>query len=360
MSFISRIPARACLAAVLALACTVQAQSSAGTASRNTVPAASSAGTDGAAPGTGVWANYDFVPGSRPLYVNDFTSDVVGDFPKRLRWGQGTFEVVESDGTRFLRATSPGWLAIPLPETLPERFTLEFQLSAVGGWNQEVIFGGEARGLRQPRLILSQARSGVIIGSEMTLSAPAKAYRGTVFPVRVMVDGTYAKVFMGETRVANVPTIDLGRSREIRLVIRAQQGAPVLIGDVRVMAGGRDLYDALADKGRVATQGILFATGSAVVRAESTPTLREIATMLVAHPELRLSIEGHTDDTGDSTANRSLSERRAAAVRTVLVERFGVDASRLDSKGLGSTVPARVNTSPEGRHANRRVELVRR
>ncbi|MES3034297.1 MAG: OmpA family protein [Gemmatimonadota bacterium] len=324
---------------------------------QSALPAATPAA--GGAPATSdIWANYDFVPGSRPLYVNDFTGDVVGDFPARLRWGQGTFEIVETQGTRFLRATSGGWFAIPLPERLPERFTVEFLMSASGGWNQEIYFGPSSRGVMQPRVLISQNRSGVAIGSEQTLSAPARSYRGAVFPIRVMVDGAHAKVFMGETRVANIPTIDFGREREIRVFVRAQQGAPVLIGDVRVMAGGKDLYDAIAADGRVATQGILFATGSDIVKPESRPTLERIAAMLTSHPTLRLTIEGHTDDVGDAGANAALSERRAAAVRSALVSAHGIDGARLAAKGLGATRPVRPNTTSEGRQANRRVELV--
>jgi outer membrane protein OmpA-like peptidoglycan-associated protein len=308
---------------------------------------------------SGMWANYDFVPGNRPLYVNDFSADVVGDFPSRLRWGQGTFEIVETQGARFLRATSSGWFAIPLAERLPERFTLELQLSATGGWNQEIFFGPSARGAKQPHVIVSQHASGVIVGDAQTLSRPAREVRGAVFPVRVMVDGAHAKVFIGETRVANVPTIDLGRDREIRVQVRAQQGAPVLIGDVRVMAGGKDLYDALAADGRVATQGILFESGSDVVKPESGPTLKVISTMLAAHPTLRLSIHGHTDNVGDAKDNAKLSERRAAAVRAALSAQYGVDESRLSIRGLGASTPVQPNTTPEGRYANRRVELVR-
>jgi outer membrane protein OmpA-like peptidoglycan-associated protein len=159
--------------------------------------------------------------------------------------------------------------------------------------------------------------------------------------------------------VANVPTIDLGRDREIRIQVRAQQGAPVWIGDVRVMAGGKDLYEALAADGRVATQGILFESGSDVVKPESGPTLKHIAQMLAAHPTLRLSIDGHTDSVGDAQANLKLSERRAAAVRALLSAQYGVDASRLSIRGLGASVPVQSNATPEGRHANRRVELVR-
>jgi OmpA-OmpF porin, OOP family len=308
---------------------------------------------------SGIWANYDFVPGNRPLYVNDFSADVVGDFPSRLRWGQGTFEIVETQGTRFLRATSSGWFAIPLAERLPERFTLELQLSASGGWNQELYFGPAARGAKQPHVIVSQHASGVVVGDAQTVSRPARDVRGAVFPVRVMVDGAHAKVFIGESRVANVPTIDLGRDREIRIQVRAQQGAPVLIGDVRVMAGGKDLYDALASTGRVATHGILFETGSDIVKPESGPTLKLIAAMLAAHPTLRLSIDGHTDNVGDAKANAGLSVRRAAAVRAALSGQYGVDESRLSTRGLGASAPVQSNATPEGRHANRRVELVR-
>lgn len=324
-----------------------------------TVAARPTSGTESAAASSDVWANYDFVPGSQPLYLNDFSGDVVGDFPSRLRWGQGTFEVVETQGMRFLRATSAGWFAIPLPETLPERFTVELLMSASGGWNQEIFFGPPSRGVLQARVLISQNRSGVAIGNEQTLSAPARSYRGTVFPLRVMVDGAHAKVFMGETRVANIPTIDFGREREIRFQVRAQQGAPVLIGDVRVMAGGKELYDAIAADGRVATQGIFFATGSDVVKPESRPTLEQITRVMTAHPDLRLIIEGHTDDVGDARANAALSERRAAAVRVALQSQFGVDDTRLTAKGLGATTPVRPNTTPEGRQANRRVELVK-
>ncbi len=140
---------------------------------------------------------------------------------------------------------------------------------------------------------------------------------------------------------------------------RVRQSAPVRIGDVRVMAGGKHLYDTFVSDGRLSTQSTLFATDGAVVKAESTLTLKAIAAMLSAHSALRLAIEGHSDDVGDATANMALSERRARAVTTVLVERFNVDQSRLSARGFGATRPVRPNTTAESRHENRRVDLVR-
>jgi outer membrane protein OmpA-like peptidoglycan-associated protein len=120
-----------------------------------------------------------------------------------------------------------------------------------------------------------------------------------------------------------------------------------------------DLYGALEEEGRVTAEGIYFDTGSDRLRNESAPVLEQIAGMLTEHPELTLAIEGHTDNVGDPAANQVLSERRAAAVRSYLVERLGIDGGRLTTAGFGATRPVAPNTTPEGRQQNRRVELVR-
>src|SRR5207237_4734389 len=135
--------------------------------------------------------------------------------------------------------------------------------------------------------------------------------------------------------------------------------SPTYITNIRVAAGGKPLYDAIAADGRVATHGILFDVGSDRVRAESKPTLDQIGEMLRQHPDLKLTIEGHTDNVGAAASNQTLSEKRAAAVREYLIANYQVDGSRLASKGLGATKPAASNDTPEGRQQNRRVELVK-
>lgn len=134
----------------------------------------------------------------------------------------------------------------------------------------------------------------------------------------------------------------------------------MFIGPIRVAAGGRDLYSALDAEGRVATRGIQFDTGSAQIRPESTPTLRDVARMLETHPDLRLTIEGHTDATGPENDNRSLSQQRAEAVKQYLTAEHNVEPSRLAAIGKGETAPVAPNDTPEGRQSNRRVELVKR
>ena len=81
--------------------------------------------------------------------------------------------------------------------------------------------------------------------------------------------------------------------------------------------------------------------------------------MLQAHPDLKLAVKGHTDNVGTPADNLKLSEARAKTVMAALVKEQGIDAGRLQAKGLGSTKPAAVNTTAEGRQNNRRVELVK-
>lgn len=145
----------------------------------------------------------------------------------------------------------------------------------------------------------------------------------------------------------NAPNANLGRDNKIFVNMNgwtAEQ--PRMIANVRIAAGGNKLYDALAEKGRVATQGVLFDTGSDRIRPESTPTLEEMGAMLEEHPELKLLIEGHTDDGGAAASNQALSEKRAEAVRQYLVDAYGIDKARLQAKGFGASKPATGNDTP--------------
>lgn len=343
--------------------CQEKAATQQGAAAGGTTGGSAGAASSGR-PGEGAWRNFDFVPGERVIFAEDFAGDNVGDFPTRLTFKSGNLEVVEWEGARFLSTNTFGSdFSVPLPEVLPERFTLEFLYSASGGNNVHIYFVDPAR--RESRQYLEMGEwSGGINGGGITAvgepSGDQYKYRNKVIPVRLMADGRHVKVYMGDTRVANVPQANLGRSKAIYFHdVPGRPDRAAMIGNIRVAAGGRDLYDALAAKGRVATQGILFDAGSDRLRPESTPTLTAIGRMLETHGDLRLTIEGHTDNVGDAAANKALSEKRAAAVRAYLVSKHKVDDSRLEAKGFGATKPSVPNTSAEGRQQNRRVELVK-
>ncbi len=105
-----------------------------------------------------------------------------------------------------------------------------------------------------------------------------------------------------------------------------------------------------------AAKNIYFATGSNKLDKRSFAGLDEVATIMNEHKDIKLSIEGHTDNTGVAAKNQTLSENRAAAVKAYLVSK-GVDADRLTSAGYGQDNPVDTNKTAAGRAKNRRVEL---
>jgi outer membrane protein OmpA-like peptidoglycan-associated protein len=179
--------------------------------------------------------------------------------------------------------------------------------------------------------------------------------------LRIDADGKYFKVYLNEHRVANLPNGNFTRTNQIHIDISDlnDKDLEMLIGNISVNAGGQTMYDALLADGRFATQGILFDTGSDRIRPESTPTLKESGEMLKAHSDLRILIEGHTDNVGNAASNQALSEKRAAAVKSFLEKEYKIKGDRLEAQGFGDTKPVGTNETPEGRQGNRRVELVK-
>jgi len=325
-----------------------------------------------AAPDGTTRGDYEFEPGTRSLFETDFGEDNLGDFPRRLELFKGNWDVVEWQGRRLLRNTGPRGAAfrVRLPETLPAQFTLETEVYFPHTNQQLAVFFQEtARGTgtygtdKNYLRIAGTHRTGIVAhGGQIAESSDRDdRIHKQLIPIRVMADGEHVKVFVGERRVANIPNAKLPRTRTLQFenTYFADEKHPMYVGPIRVMAGGKDLYDALAADGRVAVHDILFDTDAATIRAESASVLAEIGAMLQTHPELRLMIEGHTDSTGDFDHNMDLSRRRAEAVKQWLMERHGVAAGRLRTLGLGSTQPKASNDDEAGRQQNRRVELVR-
>lgn len=105
-------------------------------------------------------------------------------------------------------------------------------------------------------------------------------------------------------------------------------------------------------------EGIQFATGSAEILPSSESTLAKAYATLKYNPEIEVEIQGHTDNVGAAETNLKLSQERAAAVKTYLVNK-GINAARITTKGFGEAKPIASNDTPEGRQTNRRIEFVR-
>lgn len=120
-----------------------------------------------------------------------------------------------------------------------------------------------------------------------------------------------------------------------------------------------ELEKALQAGEKVDIYDIFFSFNSAKLRPESHETLQRIATLLGKHPDWKLSVGGHTDSIASDSFNLDLSNRRAAAVKTALVERYKIAEDRLGTQGYGEGSPRDTNDTLEGRARNRRVELAR-
>ncbi|MDN5346125.1 MAG: OmpA-OmpF porin, family [Petrotoga sp.] len=120
----------------------------------------------------------------------------------------------------------------------------------------------------------------------------------------------------------------------------------------------KDIEEDIKSTGHVAIYGIHFDFNKADIKPESEPVLKEIAKFLKNNPEVKLYVVGHTDNIGTLQYNMELSKKRAEAVVKELVEKYGIDKSRLNAFGVGPLAPIASNKTEEGRALNRRVELV--
>lgn len=154
-------------------------------------------------------------------------------------------------------------------------------------------------------------------------------------------DTLYCKAFNGRT-VAIVHVLEPKARDQKMVVVKADEMARTI-----------------GSTGRVVLYGILFEFDKADLKAESNPTLVEIAQLLKSDPKLAILIVGHTDNQGAYDYNIELSRRRAEAVAKALVANHGADSKRLRGAGVGMLAPAASNDAEEGRAKNRRVEVVK-
>ena len=111
-------------------------------------------------------------------------------------------------------------------------------------------------------------------------------------------------------------------------------------------------------RGLVVNMGdVLFDAGKSNLRPQAREALAKLSGVVLNYPSLRLTIEGHTDNTGSAEINQTISERRANAVSNYLVQQ-GLNSSSLSAQGLGTSNPVADNGTAEGRQKNRRVEII--
>ena len=327
----------------------------------------STAKTESAAEDMTLYTKYDFVPGDKVIFYDDMTGEEEGEFPYRWNLVRGVFEVVRLGKEFWIMPTDDGFVTPKMPKgILPQQYTVELEFYDNGpetSGNYFYIQWVDDQGT-------TIGEFGIVSGQSTWLSLKGKTLADKrlhervgkgVNKMRIMATKRSIKCYINEVRVGNVPKIENFNPVGFKLYFRPYNDPenPTLFRGFRFAEGGKSMREQLDETGKVVTHGILFDSGSHRIKGESYKTLKNIGNLLTDDPELRLSIEGHTDSDGADDYNMSLSQRRAEAVRNYLIEQYGIAGDHLEAKGWGESKPIDTNDSPEGKANNRRVELVK-
>ncbi len=303
-----------------------------------------------------VWSKYDFVSGEKVIFEDNLEGEKHGEFPSKWNLLGGNAENAKFGDENVIAFMKNKTEISPLMKTkeyLPEVFTIEFDLYIYNKGNEAYYLN--LKNQKQITLRTTKVSLGAIEGE------PDKDSRGTGWHhIALSFNQRALKVYFDHTRVLNIPNVE---KRPTSFTISAlshgaRKGDPSMIKNIRIAEGGVELYDKLMTDGKIITRGIYFDVGKATIKPESMGVINEIAKLMNDHPEIKFSIEGHTDSDGDDAFNKTLSENRAGSVRVALIS-LGIESSRVEAVGWGESKPLNNNLTPEEKANNRRVEFVK-
>jgi OmpA-OmpF porin, OOP family len=342
------------------------------------------------------YSKYDFVPGEKIVYAEDFSQDVIGEFP--LKWntnGTGEIVTVEQLAGKWLQLIESTKYGTPYKNDFPENYTIEFDFLADYKSDQAVphlkilLTGDKLPSSHLPPQVeialapnggISVAESADGIYFESTDSKGSLFLRGkkqqygtfhslnhknTPVHISIWVQKQRIRIWINQDKMYDLPK---GISEDLKLNGLAFEttsyGGPkenynYFISNLKIAVAAPDTRSKLITEGKWSTTGILFDVNSDKIKESSYGTLKEIATVLSENADVKVKIIGHTDSDGDDAKNLDLSKKRAAAVKNALSKEFNIDETRLDTDGLGESKPVGDNKTPEGKAQNRRVEFVK-
>jgi OOP family OmpA-OmpF porin len=322
-----------------------------------------------------IWSNYDFVAGEKIIFEDNLTFEESGEFPSRWDLLSGSAEIASLNGENVIHFSNSNSIVFPLMDKkdfLPEVFTVEFDVFFEDGgakWSDiyKIRFyegiGNSARidgkNVSPIEIGWNHVTMGQFGGKTKSYVDEKKNWQPKWKHIAIAFNKRSLKVYMNEERMLNIPNLgykpkmfSIGGHYDDRNINMSS------IKNIRINEGGKKLYDRIVAEGKIVTHGILFDVNKSTIKNESMGTINEIVKLMKEHPELNFRIDGYTDGEGEESYNQKLSEERAAAVQSLLIQ-SGINASRLESKGYGETDPIDTNSTPEGRANNRRVEFVK-
>ncbi len=331
------------------------------------------------------FSKYDFIPGDKVIFYEDFAQDAIGDFPALWNTNKaGEIMTTNIAPGNWFKMREYGMFWLEKGVNLPSNCTIEFDIipddngeeQQSSGMDFTVIEyleneiyptgyvpgkGGVVLNLYTPNGI--HTISGYSEGN-YNISGDYSKEIGLlklkeVNHVSIWIQKSRIRVYIHGDKVFDLPkAIDPAlQLNQIRLW--PPEGSEPLISNLRIAEAGADMRSKFLTEGKLVTHGILFDVNSDKIKPESYGTLKEISKVLTENADVKVKIVGHTDSDGSDAANLDLSKRRAASVKAALTKDFGVDGSRMETDGKGEVEPIDKNTTPEGKANNRRVEFIK-
>jgi OOP family OmpA-OmpF porin len=327
-------------------------------------------------PTLAAYSKYDFVPGEKIVFFDDFSQDVIGDFP--ALWNTDVSgEVVTTNNYpgKWFKLGLDGSFIPGTNGAFPDNFTIEFDLIAPNSCNFGCYIyeaenpdnfneGGAIPGIGGIKIWFGQYQhdyntyydGGYVLNgtSEKAPLLPSQVTR-----ISIWVQKQRIRVYVNETKVFDViKAMKVGAKNNVVRLLSGSEFEP-LISNVRIAAGLPDMRSKLITEGKLVSYGIYFDVNSDKIKPESNGTLKGIAQVLTENPDVKVKIIGHTDSDGDDAKNLDLSKRRSVSVKNELSKSFGIEALRIETDGKGETQPIAPNDSPSNKAQNRRVEFIK-
>jgi OOP family OmpA-OmpF porin len=311
-----------------------------------------------------VYQNYDFVPGDRIVFEDDFRATADGEFPAQwdLLSGQAVVNLMQGDPVFALTEGNYVRVAprVKNPVYLEDPFTVEFDFYPQAGGYEAVNVFFKTEEDDSKFIVFGKEVKTSYFENDLSATTPGdpEAFDGRWHHGALVYAKDQIKCYIDQSRVLVVPRTGF-KPQAVRFGGIADSEHPLLLRNIRIAnGGGMNWLDKLTRDGRIVTHGILFDVDKAVLKPASMGTLNQVVKLLQQNASLRLEVGGHTDADGDAAANQKLSEARAEAVRKALIG-LGIDPSRLTAKGYGSGKPVDSNATAEGKANNRRVEFAK-
>ena len=317
------------------------------------------------------YAKSDFVPGDEIFFEDLMDGEQLGEFPSMWDLKKGSAEIAMVNGKKAIVrdpgvATDIRPLMKDMKNYLPEKFTLEMDIRLQprpgNQWYRFYFYNPDGRQVME---IEFDNRVNYSLHWSYT-STSGETVKGESKPV-IDFDGWHHlafsfnqrafKIYLNGIRQGNIPNMVQPASFMYSdFPMNSASGGALT--NVRFAKGAVPLYDRMMSDGKFITYGITFDVGKSTIKPESMGEINRIVTLMTENPELKFSVEGHTDNTGNAASNQTLSEARSKAIADKLTE-LGIASDRLTSAGKGQNNPIADNGTDEGRAKNRRVEFVK-